>query len=401
MSASSRSNLRILQCLRAPVGGLFRHVCDLVRAQESAGHQVGLVCDVSTGGETASEALELLKKHCALGIHRLVMPRQIGVNDWTAVRTVGEMARDLKIDVLHGHGAKGGAYVRLANCGKRSPLRFYTPHGGSLHYSPYSVQGAIFLTLERILLSRTDGLIFESEYARATYASKVGGTMCQHRVIHNGVEEREFEPITHVKNPANLLFVGELRALKGVATLLEALHQLKARGVTPSAVIVGNGPDEAAFKDLSVELGINAQVSFPGAVPARDAFSLGKTLIVPSHKESFPYIVLEAAAANIPMISTNVGGIPEIFGPYASRLIEPQSVSALAAAIKANLEDCTTAIADAANLQQRVRGSFNTQKMADDVLQFYTDSDHQSDSGGRHFDPATKKQKEQLSAQSG
>ena len=61
-------------------------------------------------------------------------------------------------------------------------------------------------------------------------------------------------------------------------------------------------------------------VSFPGQLPVREAFKLGRVLVVPSRAESMPYIVLEAAGARVPMIATNVGGIPEIYGPYRDRL---------------------------------------------------------------------------------
>src|SRR5262245_61233714 len=58
--------LRILHVLRAPVGGLFRHVCDLAEEQTKMGHQVGVICDAGTGGEQAEAALERLGPWCAL-----------------------------------------------------------------------------------------------------------------------------------------------------------------------------------------------------------------------------------------------------------------------------------------------------------------------------------------------
>ncbi|MBZ0216588.1 MAG: glycosyltransferase [Fimbriimonadaceae bacterium] len=402
ISAHAPRSMRILQCLRAPVGGLFRHVCDLVRAQSTAGHQVGLVCDSTTGGDSATEILKELAKDCALGIHRIVMPRQIGVNDWMAVRHVARFARKWNADILHGHGAKGGAYVRLANTGGHpSPLRFYTPHGGSLHYSPYSLPGMIFLNLERILLSRTDGIIFESEYARTTYGKKIGGRTCPQRIIYNGVGEGDFRPIKPMEHRADLLFVGELRVLKGVATLLEALHELKKRDITPSVLIVGSGSDEGLFKDLMRKFDLEKQVSFPGAMPAREAFARGGTLVVPSHKESFPYIVLEAAAANMPMIATGVGGIPEIFGPYSSALVNPQDCDALAASISEHLENRQAAMANAHLLQKRVRETFSVEKMAHNVLLFYAECGDQAPLTDPFLDPSLKNQKEKMPVLSG
>ena len=161
MSGSSRPQFRILHCFRTPVGGLFRHVCDLAKTQSLLGHDVGIVCDSETGGELGEKRLADLSAFCKLGIHRTPMSRQIGPRDWSALGTVQRVANNCKADVLHGHGAKGGAYARLARMGRHGQtLRIYTPHGGSLHYSPWSPQGLVFLTLERILLPKTDGLIF-------------------------------------------------------------------------------------------------------------------------------------------------------------------------------------------------------------------------------------------------
>ena len=67
-------------------------------------------------------------------------------------------------------------------------------------------------------------------------------------------------------------------------------------------------------------------------MPVREAFKLGRVLVVPSRAESMPYIVLEAAGARVPMIATNVGGIPEIYGPYRDRLGPPDDAADLAGA---------------------------------------------------------------------
>src|SRR5581483_9081025 len=137
--------LRILHVLRSPVGGLFRHVCDLARAQAERGHRVGIVADASTGGERAAAAFAALAPHLALGLTRVPMSRELGPSDVSAQRHVASRSRESDADVLHGHGAKGGAYARLVS---GRAIRVYTPHGGSLHYSRSSPVGFVYLTLE-------------------------------------------------------------------------------------------------------------------------------------------------------------------------------------------------------------------------------------------------------------
>ena len=365
MSTVSAKTLAILHVFRAPVGGLFRHVVDLVRGQAAAGHRVGIVADRTTGGARAEAALAELVPMLALGVTRVPMSRHLGLRDVTAVRQVGQVIRSRGADVIHGHGAKGGAYARLA--GTRA-LRAYTPHGGSLHFDPRSPIGFVYLTLERALLPRTDLILFESTYARDVYHVRIGAPAAPERVIHNGVVPAEFAPVVAGADASDIVFVGELRRLKGVDVLIEALGLLAADGRRVSATIVGSGPEAAEFQAQARGL---AGVKFPGAMPAREAFAHGRLLIVPSRAESLPYIVLEAAAAGVPMLATDVGGIPEIFGPERGRLLPPGDAAKLAEAIRTTLADPAAARSAAQILRERVRADFSAEAMVDAVLAAY------------------------------
>ena len=93
-----------------------------------------------------------------------------------------------------------------------------------------------------------------------------------------------------------------------------------------TATIAGEGPDAAKLKAQADRLGVADQIRFIGHCPAREAFAMGRMLVIPSRAESLPYVVLEAAAAGLPIIATDVGGVPEIFGPQAAQLIPPDDV---------------------------------------------------------------------------
>ncbi|MCB1429607.1 MAG: glycosyltransferase, partial [Nitratireductor sp.] len=102
--------LRIVHCFRSPVGGIFRHVRDLVEAQNAAGHSVGILCDSLTGGALEEKLFEAIRPKLALGLTRIPMRRAITPGDVvTAWRSLREISK-LQPDVLHSHGAKGGAY---------------------------------------------------------------------------------------------------------------------------------------------------------------------------------------------------------------------------------------------------------------------------------------------------
>ncbi len=366
---------RILHCLRAPVGGLFRHVRDLAEAQAARGHQVGILCDATTGGEAAQAALAQLASFCTLGIRRVPMSRLPHPRDLTAFRAVHGFAREAKITILHGHGAKGGAYARLAaralsrKTHGQGPFAFYTPHAGSLHYTPESLKGRLFLGLERALLPLTQGLICESAFSRETFFHKVGKPSCPVRVIYNGLHPQEFQPHAPREDAADFLFIGELRHLKGVDVFLKALAHLPAA----QAVIVGDGPDAAAFHAQAETLSLTQRVRFLGALPARQAFSMGRCLVMPSRAESLPYVILEAGAAAMPLLATHVGGIPEITGDSGVALIPPDDSDALAAQMSAFLSDPSPFQTAAQRLQARLRQGFTVAAMTEAILAFYDD----------------------------
>ena len=369
--AGGERPLNILHILRAPVGGLFRHVVDLARGQAARGHRVGIVADSSTGGARAEAAFAALRGDLALGLSRIAMSRHIGINDLAAQRLVSMRAAETQADVLHGHGAKGGAYARLARPGRA--IRVYTPHGGSLHYDRSSPVGLLYLTLEHVLMARTELFLFESAFGRDAFVAKIGQPRALVRVVHNGVTANEFAEIAPNADATDLLFVGELRLLKGVDVLLDALALLKQEGRALSATIVGDGPDAASFRAQAERLGLD-RVRFTGALPARTAFALGRCLVIPSRAESLPYIVLEAAAAAVPLITTNVGGIPEIFGPQADRLVAPADAAALARAIVGSASDPMRARNEALTLRTRVQSAFSADAMTNAVLAAYMEA---------------------------
>jgi glycosyltransferase involved in cell wall biosynthesis len=362
--------IRVLHVMRAPVGGLFRHVLDLASEQARRGHYVGIVADRSTADALTVKRLSAIAPKLKLGLSLIPMSRQPGLGDASTLRSVIKIGRALDLDILHGHGAKGGAYARLAKTRLDGVKVFYTPHGGSLHFKAGTAAGSVYLVLERAMRRLTDGLIFESDFARQAYGRLAGTGGPPQRVIPNGLRPEDFTALPPQPDAANFLFIGELRALKGVDILLGALARLVATHPV-RAVIVGGGPDAETFKAQAKSLGLDLHVTFPGAMPAHEAFPLGHCLVVPSRAESFPYVVLEAGAAGKPLIATNVGGIPEIVAGTRTELIKADSVDDLVAAMKNVLADPDGAAQRAAELRDVVGRKFTVAAMTDAVLDFY------------------------------
>ena len=365
-----RSPLRVVHVLRAPVGGLFRHVCDLAREQSRSGVRVGIICDSSTGGSAAVEVLESLDDACVLGVHRLEIQRTPGVSDLLAVRSMRPILDSLAPDIVHGHGAKGAAYARLVAPSAQARA-VVTPHGGVLHFSPGSLAGRVYITLERLLRQRTSGVIFESAYAQQTFRRKIGSTMFPECVVHNGLYEHEYARLPRENAEYDFVFVGELRKLKGIYEIVEAAAAIR-RSRPISFLMVGAGAEEGRLRARIDELGMTDSILVsPPIHPATAAFARARCVVVPSLNESFPYIVLEALAAGIPILTTRVGGIPEMFGSFADELIRPGDPGELEKAMLAVLKDPDSAEERALALHEHVRHRFRVESMADRSIAFY------------------------------
>lgn len=359
--------LRVLHVLRAPLGGLFRHVCDLARGQRQAGVKVGVIIGDEPHDPVSIARLRELASDCELGVHIMPMNRMPGLGDAANLLRMIARTRLLAVDIVHGHGAKGGAYARLLPrfAGAR---RLYTPHGGMLHFDRHSLKGMLFFAAERLMRRRTDGFVFESDFSLRSFIEKVGEPTAPSIVVHNGVTAADCIAVSPEVGAANFVFVGELRALKGIGTLIEAMRLVKK----PIHLrIVGSGAERAAFETMARHTPSNVRIKFMGAMPAREAFALGRVVVLPSHHESLPYVALEAAAAGLPLIATRVGGMPEIFGPDAGKLVAPGDAAALATALVHAMEHPQDMMALAERLKARVQAEFSAARMVQGITDFY------------------------------
>jgi glycosyltransferase involved in cell wall biosynthesis len=365
---------RILHVFRSPIGGLFRHVVDLAREQAARGLDVGIFCDSSTSNARTEEILADVGPSLTLGITRVPMRRNPDLRDLAVLRDLGALQREIRADVLHGHGAKGGAYARIlgdnARCGA---VRAYTPHGGSFHFKAGNLHHHVYSGIERRLARRTDVFLFESRYVAECFEEAIGPPPRPAFVVHNGLHDREFDPLVYDTERFDLLYIGEMLFAKGVDSLLEALAILsRESGRRFSLLAVGSGPDKQRLIALAAECGVAEQVVFEDAQPIRRALARTRLMVMPSRAESLPYVLLEAGAAEHPIVATDVGGIPEILEPIRDDLVAPGDPAALALAIQARLDDGEVARrARTEAVARHLRRDFSVQRMTDQVLEGY------------------------------
>lgn len=366
--------MKILHILRAPIGGLFRHVRDLAEQQIKQGHEVGFITAIHAETDYVKQLFADIESQLSLGIQKLPITRLPNLSDFQNIKKIKQTVIDQKIDVIHGHGAKGGAYARLIKkqLGTSSTVKtYYTLHGGTLHYSPTSPVGFVFLKFEKYLQKFTNGIIFESEMSRKIYETKIAKLDIPFKTIHNGLKPNEFYQFQPKSDAADFLFIGELRMLKGLDVLINAFAKLSTSHKDLQLLVIGYGPDEDFYKSMVAKAGIYDHVTFLPPTPAAKAFELAKVQIMPSRAEGLPYMILETIAAKMPLIASNVGGIPEIYDQETDLLFESENEQQLQEYMQATLTANSKHIEKVDNLQEYVQQNFNVEKMAKDILEFY------------------------------
>jgi len=367
--------LRIIHCFRSPVGGIFRHVRDLAEQHSRQGHEVGIVCDSTTGGEHEDRLFQQVLPYLSLGLTRLPIGRAVGLSDLPATYRTYNQIKSLRPDVLHGHGAKGGAMARIIGSALRAKkyrvARIYSPHGGSLHYDPARLAGKAVFAVERALARMGDAIVFVCDFEKQTYEYKVGVPRCTARTVYNGVNDCEFVPVPTRSDDVHFIYVGMLRDLKGPDVFIDAFAETERLVGRPlTGLMIGDGADRDRYAAMLTQRGLGRRLGLLPAMPVREAFSRSSIVVVPSRNEAMPYIVIEALAAGKTVIASRVGGIPEILGADSDALVPPGNASALAGTMAKPLTvpDWST---DTMPPPDAFRHKFSATVMAQGILDLY------------------------------
>jgi colanic acid/amylovoran biosynthesis glycosyltransferase len=249
-----------------------------------------------------------------------------------------------QIQHLHNHLADSSCTVAML-AATLAGIRFsFTVHGPAIFLEPYrwrldlKVQQALFVScISYYCRSQVMLLSPIQEWPKL-------------HIVHCGVDLQRFVPVTHPPNSKRLLYTGRLSAAKGVPILLQALQQVVPHHPNLVLTLVGDGPDRAALETLAADLKLTSYLKFVG-YQSQDAvcqYLLNSDIFVlPSFSEGLPVALMEALAAGVPVITTEIAGIGELVEDGVNGyLIPPGAVEPLVQRLKQLLED--------ADLRQRM-----------------------------------------------
>jgi glycosyltransferase involved in cell wall biosynthesis len=334
---------------RLNVGGPALHVSYLSRELDLLGYETTLVAGSLGGSEGSMDYVP-----DQLGVKPLYVPelqREISpLADLLAARRLVEVIRRVRPDVLHTHTAKAGAVGRMAALmagSDRPKVVVHTFHGHVLrgYFSPLKTEA--FRRVEQGLAKASDVLIAVSPQVRDDLVAlnvapagkiaviRLGLDLEARLAAPAGARERLRAELGIPPDRFLLAWLGRMTEIKRADVLLRAFAQLG--GIAPGAdlLIVGDGPLRARLENLARQLGISASCHFTGF--RRDVGSIyaaSDAVVLTSANEGTPVSVIEAQAAGLPVVSTDVGGVRDIVADGRSGfVVPPEDVEATAAAL--------------------------------------------------------------------
>jgi glycosyltransferase involved in cell wall biosynthesis len=159
-------------------------------------------------------------------------------------------------------------------------------------------------------------------------------------------------------------WVGRLIPIKGADVFLQAMCDLDA--VRASVSIVGDGSERTRLEEFVRDHGLSDRVRFHGSVPdAARYLRAFDALVLSSRSEGIPVTLLEAMAAGVPVVTTSVGGIPEVVGEAEAELVSSEDHRALADAIRSVIDNPAAAARRVAAATQRLHANFGMEQWID------------------------------------
>ncbi len=354
--------MNVLEVAGISGGGVGRHLCGLSAGLAENGHRVTMVYAPHDIDQALQKFVQRKKgeiRFAPLEIRREISP----ASDLRALMELRRIIkRDGPFDIIHGHSAKGGTLARAA--GRLSGIpAFYTPNSliSSSPETPRS-SAAFYNWIERVLgWTATARVISVSEEERDLIrASKL---VPKNRIIliHNGIEDEEFEDPRVSAIPPSLeekplTFGATIRFVKqkDPVNLVEAFARLLrlAPDLPMRLVVAGDGELLPEARRLVEERGIEEQVSLLGwRSDVRSLLREFDVFVLPSLYEGFSYSLIEAMAAGLPIVSTEVFGTRETVSRLPGNVVVPVGDSAaLAEGMKSILE-----LSDGENPRKRLR----------------------------------------------
>ena len=349
------TTLTILHLLApAPVGGLETVVATLAAAQRRAGHTVIVAPTLSGPGDGWNFTASL--EHSDVDLVPLIVPGRGYLRERSLIRG---LCRTRHVNIVHTHGYRSD--IVGGHTGHKLGIPIVTTVHG---FTGGGIKNRLYEAIQRFAFRRFDAVVAvsrpQADQLRAGGVSDRRLHVIPNALAPHGAPLDRAAARRALELPADGLlagWVGRVSREKGVDVFIDALSSIGDRVI--QGAILGEGPERAA-ESARAESTAPGRFLWLGAVPdAARYFAAFDIFVLSSRTEGLPMVLLEAMAAGVPIVTTNVGGIPDLLSPAEGLLVPPEDPKALASAMRATLDDRAAASARARAAQLRQRADFD------------------------------------------
>ena len=361
---------------QAEMGGAQKYVLELASEFQNKG------CKTLV----ASEKNELFKeKLFKNGINFIVLKNiQRNINLFSDIKSFFEIYNLLKKekpDILHANSSKMGIFGAFAGKLAKTPKIIFTAHGWVFNEDLPLLKKYFYIFLSRLSALFEDEIICVSNFDKKTALKYKVGSEKKLHIINNGIDPKKTiffskeETLKKLKLPKDKKIIGTIGNLyknKGTKYFIEAAKNLLEERKDLFFIIIGDGLEKENLKMQIEKLKIKNNIKIikieTEAYKYLKAFDI---FVLPSQKEGFPYTLLEAGLAEIPIVATSVGGIPDLINDENGVLILPKSPIQIKNAILSLLQSKKKQILLTKNLHQEILQNFTFKKMIKETENIY------------------------------
>jgi glycosyltransferase involved in cell wall biosynthesis len=353
----------------APFGGLEQVVTTLATEQRASGKSVQVVQLVENGADESTVSMRL--KVAGVDVHTVSLPPRAYASQLSALR---RLAKAVAPDVIHTHGYVPdvlGAALRSLN---RGPRLVSTVHG----FTGGDWKNRVYERLQQLAFRRFDAVVGVSR-------------RLSDKLKEAGISAARIHTIPNAWRPLNLLadaiearhtlgipsdvfsigWVGRVSHEKALDVLVNALPHVV--DIPFHLTVVGDGPMRESVSQSAARLDVAAQISWVGVVEnAARLMRAFDVLVISSRSEGTPMNLLEAMSAGVPLLATNVGGIPDVVSDDQALLVPSNDPQALATGLRMIQRDREGAMRRAANARERVESAFGVKDWVESYDRVYS-----------------------------
>ena len=328
---------------RLTLGGAAENTVATMVALDAAGYPGPLAVGVA---ESDAGSVDDARRR---GVRLLDVPalsREVGARDLTALVHLWRLMRARRPAIVHTHTSKAGFVGRLAARLAGVPAIIHQPHG-HIFYGYYGAgRTAFYVALERLAARWTDRLVTLTERGTDEHLARGIGRRAQYRAVPSGVQTSQLRARAPARAGARARLglagdafvvagLGRFVPVKGFDLLVAALPALAAAVPSARVVLVGDGPERTALEAQATGLGVRERLLVTGATSdVAVGLAAADALAAPSRNEGMGRALVEAMALGLPVVGTEVGGIPAVVADgETGRLVPPGDAAALAAAL--------------------------------------------------------------------